>query len=373
MTRRPPLKLLFLLATAALFSAMCIFLFNTRGPTLGTNRKVKEWYVSRFLLSGKHMVPPDHLDEAELRWSMATQLTERPGLAVMASSHGLLITRKTLPIPGLLNFSISGASMAEHWVTTELLRKRGVLPKVMLVYVDPWFFYEKIDWGLWHTRAEDLVAYETRLCFQDQRLKRTFGPRFSQERKNSLRNLYSMDLLLSYLDDIYGHLPFNAHEVANPDEAAFTVLCSDGGLQLNTERWKENGPPSRTLALRQFTMNIDPHRYGSFDVFDENLWNLFLAWLRDCRAQGCEIWIVFSPYNPVIYKEIVANPLNKLHMIETRTRQAAKDMGAKCFGAYDPAVQGFTEENFSDGDHLNGVGVAKLLAPAEAEWREKRR
>lgn len=366
-----PLRFLSLLAVTSLVAALGIFLFNAVGPAAGAKRQVKEWYVSRMLLSGKHLVPPDNLDECEQRWSMAMQAPVRPDIAVMGSSHGLLASRKNLPAQGLINFSISGACLAEHWVTTQLLHKRGLAPKVMLVFVDPWLFDIKTDWSLWHARSEELQEFEARLCASDPKAIPVFGPRYSAKEHGGMKRLFSLDPLISYVNDLYGHLPFNLRIIEEPDKVVFTVLRSDGGKQLNTDRGSESGPVSRAKALREFATTIDPHRYGTFARIDENLWRLFVAWLKACKAQGSELWLVFPPYHPAIYKSITASPNNQLARIDARARKLAGELGAKCFGSYDPKALGFDDLCFLDGDHLSEHGMRRLLAPAATEWANR--
>jgi len=365
-----PLRFLLLLATTTAVGVLGIFLFNWAGPGAGAKRQTKEWYVSRLLLEGKHLVPPDHLDEAEQRWSMAIQVEKRPDIAVLGSSHGLLVSQKQIPAPGLLNLCISGACQADNWVTTRLLQKRNLAPRVMLVFVDPWLFNRNTDWGLWYPYAEELIEFEALLCRRDPSAAPVFTPNPPTKRGPGLRKLFSLSPLFSYFDDLYGYLPFNLREVADPDKVAFTVLRSDGGRQLNADKAGSSGPSTAIKARREFSVSIDPHRYGTFARIDPMLWRLFRAWLQECKAQGSEVWLVQPPYHPAIYKTITATPDNQLDRIQLRTTQLAEELGAKLFGSYNPETLGLDDECFLDGDHLSELGTKRLMIPVAQAWSE---
>lgn len=372
MERPAPLRFLVLLATSALVAAAGILAYNAFAQATGENRQPVEWYVAREMLAGHHMVPPNNPNEGELRWAIAVQLAGQPvDVAVFGSSHGLLVTRKTVPAPRLFNFSISGASLAEHLVTSSLLERHGAKTKVMLVFLDPWLFNRGTDFSMWKARTEEMRRYETTLCNQKPEIRPVFTPKVDGDGGFSLRENYRLAPLIALLDDLYGHLPFNLQQIADPDKVSFTVYRADGGTQLNGDHGRDSEAQARAIALKQFANAIDPHRYGTYDSIDEDLWKLFERWISHSHERGTEIWFVYPAYHPVLYSRIIADPKNKLRQIEARATQLARRVDAKVFGGYNPANSGLTEDCFVDGDHLNDQGIRRLLAGAAKEWETR--
>lgn len=365
-----PRRFLLALVLSTLVSAVCLVLYNNTVPGSDPEqRKTSEWVLARAITEGKNVAPSTVIVEQELRWDTVVLLDKAPDIAVAGSSHGLLVSSAKIPAPGLQNFSISGAVLSEHLVTAELLRKRDLVPKVWLVFLDPWMFDRGVDFEMWKSRGEALQRFEDMLCSREKpTLKPVFSPKFTPPSKRSLLRRYSLQPLADSIDDIYGRLPFNLHLVEDPAQASYLVLRSDGSYQLGGEGGHENALPAKEQALRQFATNIDRYRYGNYETIDPDLWEIFWRWQRFSREQGSEVWILIPPYHPAIYPQIVDNPKNKLREIERRAREEAARIGAKVFGSYDPTVSKLGEDMFSDGDHLNETGITRLLEPVAAEW-----
>ena len=358
-------RFLSLFALAALIAAAALLVFNAlRGRRDADERNIVERLVARQIAEGHSVIPPPGLDEAALRWHVAQELTKAPAVGVLGSSHSLHLSGPMLGVHGLQNFSISGGDMTEHIVTTTLLERRGLSPRVWVIVVDPWYFDRSTDFGMWKLRGAVLVAAERRL---DQAAKphipAIFGPRWHPPAEATLSERFSITPLVDWLDDIARRLAYRP-TVVDPSKSdlPFLILRSDGAYQVTPDS-DHAGDDSTELARRQFVQDIDRHRYGSYERIDADLWMLFERWIDACQASGSRVILVLTPYHPSIYPKIVARPDNQLQKIERMVRAFASRQHLPLFGSYDPSKLGMTAADFFDGDHLDDAGLRRLCAP----------
>jgi len=327
---------------------------------------VMERKLAAQLARGNPVVLEGSIDESALRWKIAERIESTPGTAVFGSSHSLRIDSEFLG-RNMMNFSISGAAVADHLVVTEILAERGIRPRNWVIFLDPWFFDFGADSGVWKERSVEALRIEARLAatlapppeliFTDKAEHDAGGARVQR---------YSVEPLLARLDGWINEVARTTY-VAQPGETAGTLLLPDGSFRPPEDQTEVSAGSARALAERQFASNPDRHRYGTYGTQDGNLWKFFEAWVSDCLSTGGDVWIVMSPYHPAIYPKIQANPENQLSEIERRAHERFDGRDRlHLIGAYDPSATGIDESDFYDGDHLLDSGLRKLLAPVLA-------
>ena len=363
-----PLRYLLLLAAAAVGTAAATWLFNrvaARPAVTDRYQFVMERKIAARVASGKNVVLPGDINEWMLRWKIARRLPGAPDAAVLGSSHSLPVTADMLGAPDAMNFSISGSAMADHLLTTEILAERGLHPRTWVIFVDAWFFDLGADFGAWHDEPAEVLRMEDRLR---QTAQPPLEPIFTRSQdawaRRAHTDRYALAPLLRTFDGWINEVALSAEVVGQADGSA-TVICGDGSVRSSSHA--ELDPADvRSVALHQFRLNADRHRYGKYDRIDEDLWRYFEAWVRFCRQDGGRVWLVLSPYHPAIYPEIVAVPQNQLKAIESRLHAFARQAGVGLLGSYDPAQAGMSGADFYDGDHLLKGGLQRLLAPIAA-------
>ena len=311
-------------------------------------------------LAGSDVLFPAQTDEARLRWNIADQIEEAPAVAVLGSSHGLQIASSHVAPYSLHNFCISGGSLADHLITTEILLARDKTPSVWAIIVDPWYFDVHTDFLMWKARPEELRKMETRLSeMEASELPRIFRDRVSQVSERRIETGYSITPLQSAADNL-ARKHLGSVVVVETDEILGTVLRSDGSIHSPTKRIIDP-QEVRDLAARQFTHNRDRHRYGTYPLIDDGLWAIFERWIRFLEGKGSRVVLILTPYHPHIFDRIVADTNNQLRAIEQRVRTMAGARNLLVVGSYDPIIAGVTGHHFTDGDHLNAAGLATLL------------
>lgn len=323
--------------------------------------------LAEAVAANKNTLLPAQLDEAALRWCTAERLTAPPQIAILGSSHSLQINSDFVSPFLVSNFSISGGSLADHLITTQILNARRLTPKICLILVDPWYFDRETDFLMWTARPQQLVAMETRLSeLSTPPLPPLFRDRVAGLAKPKLQASYSLDPLLSeanqFIQRQFTHLVFTGR-----NEALGTVLLSDGSIQAAGHHRDIDLGEARALALRQFDSNRDRHRYGNFTAVDPVLWEIFERWIRALQADGSRVVLMLPPYHPAIYPGIIREGKNQLRTIEERIHTTATALQLRLIGSYDPKLIGVTDADFFDGDHLREDALARLLSDSLRE------
>ena len=354
--------LVFLLAAAA--SATALHLLDRQQTARPPGERfVLERKIASAIADGHHAGLPSGLNEAAVRWDIARLLPAAPEIAVFGSSHSVRISSTMLAARRSMNFSIAGGALSDHLITTEILVERQLRPRVWLIFVDAWLFDGDTDFGVWHQRSDLLARMESRLDHLAQpTLQPVFDEDFVGDSLPAKLTGYSLDPLVEATDQRLRESFLHVTIVDNP-AGPMPVLRADGAFQPPMEIRPEDEPTASELAERQLAQNADRHRYGNFAWIDDRRWQLFTRWIQFCQSDGAEVWLVLPPYHPAIYQRILANPQNQLSRIELRSRELARQDGARLFGSYDPAKNGLGEGDFYDGDHLNDLGLKRLLAP----------
>ncbi len=315
------------------------------------------------IASGHYAMPPQTFNERALRWQTVADLKHSPDMVVIGSSHGLRVDGAMLNEPDLQNLSVTGGMMPDGWITTDLIARARLRPRIWVIFVEPWFFDIHADIGLWQQRGDDAVAFERQLATMTKpELPPVYGPRLKKKVLPSLFTPLTLSPVIDWFEKEIRSYRFDPNPPAD-GELHGLALRGDGSFFLT---WEVSEPEtgSTRLALRQFAMDADRYRYGNYPVEDPVLWAYFTRWLLFCRAHGSEVWLILPPFHPAIYGKIVATPHNQLGTIEERTRALAAREGMKLIGSYNPAALGLGAGDFEDGDHLNDRGLTRLLAHA---------
>jgi hypothetical protein len=320
------------------------------------------------IAQGQPVVLSGRLNEWMLRWHLAREIPKAPAVAIQGSSHSLGVSAGIVGADRAMNFSISGASLADFLVTAGILESRGLHPKRWLVFVDPWLFDLGADFRAWPLQANELVRMEAELAARrSPPLEKIFSN--NEADPGRARAVFGLEPVLRTLDGAVEDA-WLAASPAGPHTDG-QVLAIDGSLPASADGQRPTPAAVEALALRQFLERPDRHRYGNYPRIDENLWGYFEAWVERCREEGSEVWLVLSPYHPAIYRRVIGAPGNQLPAVEARVRDFGRRSGVPVLGSYDPERAGTPAALFYDGDHLLEEGLRQLLAPVRESTAAK--
>ena len=315
-------------------------------------------------LAGRTILFPPRVSEALVRFITAETLAQESDVAVFGSSHVLQLSSRFVVERTLQNFAVSGASLSEHLITSKILTDRQLRPRIWFIAIDPWIFDRSTDFLMWRARVSVLTAAEAELQQHfggpDGALYRARATRYMPVGK---RPGFSLDPLVTYFDRSAEGI-FSAVVDVDAADGVGTVLNPDGAIVSSSSRPQRSVDDVRVLAARQFSVNRDRHRYGTFASVDPELWHLFTSWITYLQSDGAQVMFFLPPYHPEIYPRIVSEPQNQLKEVSQRVRAFASTRSIQVLGDYDPAAAGAAAEDFYDGDHLTGPALFRMISPA---------
>jgi hypothetical protein len=366
----PRAYLLLATATALLTAALVAGLdrWVSRPAVVERTRFVLERKTAAAIARGQAVILSSRLNEWMLRWHLARQIPAAPGVAIQGSSHSLGVSAGLVGNDTAMNFSISGSSLADYLVTAGILDARGIRPARWVVFVDGWLFDLGADYRAWPLQADELMRMESVLAARaTPPLERIFSNNEASPGRTG--PALSLEAALRTFDGAIEERLLSA-QPANPQTGG-QILAADGSLPATADGQRSTPAEVEALARRQFLERPDRHRYGTYPRIDENLWGYFEQWVRRCREEGSEVWLVLSPYHPAIYPRIAQSAGNQLQAVEARVREFGQRSGVPVLGSYDPARAGLAAELFYDGDHLLEEGLRQLLAPVRESSTRK--
>lgn len=353
---------------AAAFAAGCLLVSGLnawRDTVPAGGRHLFEKAVALNLAQGHCAVHRRSMDEQALKWHLAETAGAGAETLVLGSSHSLPVSPVMLPPGRLLNLSASGAGLAEHIVSNELIRLSGGAPRLRVLVLDPWLLDEGADFGKWKERGELAITVTRRLLRQEAAGAGKFA---EASRERGPKHLLSLRPLQEWSSDTLRLTVFSPTPVARENISRFLTIQPDGSFLDPSDAASPGEQASTALALRQFEASKDRHRYGTYAQFDPTLLALLRAWLNEQVQDGGRVWLLLPPYHPAIYPRIKAQENNKLGALSQLAAELSATGGVSLVGAFDPSEAGVKADDFSDGDHLTASGLEKLLREAKTKW-----
>lgn len=320
--------------------------------------------MARALLSGHDVAGVANFDERRLQASLIAGFRESPTIAVFGSSRALELSRSLAPGTSFFNQSVSGASLEDYVALFDLYAKRAFRPRVVIIGVDPWLFNAGDPDSRWHSIAD---AYADGLKRIDEGAGRAGSWLFFAKTDKYLQ-LVSPSYFQASLRNIPTKLRAGGQRnFLAPQEPGWEnldVKRSDGSLRYPAAM-RNAGPDRVRMAALAFIGAQGAYRLNHFDKLDPEALGTFEALLRAWERNGATVVLLLSPYHPIVYKQLTADPKYKMvQVVEHYAREAAARMGISVVGSFDPEKLRAGDGDFYDGMHPHGDCLQRALAPA---------
>ncbi|MBF0216888.1 MAG: hypothetical protein HQL30_07855 [Candidatus Omnitrophica bacterium] len=363
-----------LIARAAVFLPLVILLvlvnYIVDPAAIFTSDDTMRDIASRLLRNENVAILSDHNDRL-LQKFYIEGLTERNEVVVFGSSRSHQIGERLFPGRTFHNNSVMASTLGDYIGLLELYREKGLLPRTVVLGVDPWIFNEHNHVETWRTL--DIYTYN---FF-------SFVGLYAGSPASSLLNdintrvfkiyKYSQLLSISYFqsalqrlrslarDDHKGSLLRVRYYPTGRTDLDADVELSDGSmLASRSSRMRENDEILRNVKAafilghfaRQAFSRRDPKLTHEFEVFVKYL-------LRE----KIQVVIWLAPYHPYAYDILSASDkYSVINEVENYVRDFADGNGIPVIGSYGPKACGMTESDFSDAIHLKRESVNKMFA-----------
>jgi hypothetical protein len=330
--------------------------FNFHADSAGIFRPNKGLKgVALNLLNGKMVAGYlGRSDERELQRLIVENYPRRRGIIVLGSSRTMLLRKRFIAGDvDFFNHCVSGAMIEDLVAIVGLYRRTGLLPKTVIIGVDPWMFNKNAwlgadFWKILESYYDEVIAEFPRASLGAKIVRNTAGS------SSDPTSRYEQLINLAYTLQNWQYLQKGKKlYVTNTADVDDYVREPDGslhfpyGFRFNTI----SGGPSSDLP---------DIIYNSFDTLTGT--QLFEDLLQYLKAHGVNVVLLLPPIHPDAYRAWLQNPRFRITLqVETYLRELARRNNFKVIGSFDPSHYGFTNNDFSDAIHGHENVMKKLF------------
>ena len=323
--------------------------------------------VADALLAGQDLSNYEKMDERQILRLYVQNLPEDriPDTIALGSSRILQMDAQISGAESFFNAGMIGADVRDVMSSLYLFAREGKLPRNVIVGIDPWIFSpcsEALD-----IRADDDLYQE----FLSEALGRTSDYEAPDQ----------VELWKVVTDPAYFQGNVTYYFKDKSDDAHPTVVTGDEIYHQDTEVKRSDGSVLYTEEYRAWTHDQiealaleqggTALRLNDFPQIPDDKAQLFDAFIQYGRQQGVNFVFVLVPYHPLAYYVIQQNHAacqcyTGFFQVEPWLRDYAQQQGIPLYGSYNAQALGLVGDDFYDGLHCRGTGIAKFFPGMDA-------
>ncbi len=327
--------------------------------------------IAHYLVSGYNVIRTGEIDERMLQQQFIDSLVCPPPLAIFGSSRIMTLSSDDAG-RNLINNGVSNASLNDILTIYQFYRRRRLVPRSILIDVDPWMLNEAFDEKGWLSEWRDLSAIRKDLRLPSIR-SGTFAELSSRLHLMASPGYVGRSAAVAF----YGSsLPSQPPNITHARFNAGRTRLSDGAITYGAQ-YRQRSSDETRVDVRKF-LSVHPH-YGfrgfiSVTAAQREALSLLL---RLMRKEGAQPLIVLMPYHPRVFPPMNNNEkFVSLDEIENEIRSIAGETGVSVSGSYSPLRAGVADSDFVDAIHLKPAAVAvmarRALGPAPVPMKHDR-
>lgn len=289
-------------------------------------------------------------DEGKLLERRITEMTTPSEIMIMGSSHVLYVDWE---FDDYTNIGMSGEFLDDYYATVGLLKENNVLPKTLIIGVDPYIFMDGLS-----IRQESLTTYanNAKETIAGNPVKRGL---FENGEFDKVKELFSFPYFQSSVNAFF--MGVNASYVNpsdNSDMGDYPKILKNGRRVPTEESYM-------TMERMDSASNWDVENGAIYCMVDfrslseskKTEWENLLSFLQN---EGVEVIIYLPAWYPIYYDAFCTKEnFSGVILAEEYIREDAANRGIKVQGSYNPYVCGIEREDFLDYFHLNPEGGVK--------------
>jgi len=313
--------------------------------------------IANYLNENKNVENLSDYDERLLQEYLIEGFDSPREVVVLGSSRAMQINKDMFPGRTFINNSVSGATFEDILGLYELYRAKDLLPKSIILGLDPWYL----------NRNHGQVRWKTLGATYDMAMQRL--------------GLDPADVAGSFLEDL---IPYRYLELLSPSyfQQSFKMLregqgtsyypttdtvgehnikLTDGSLSYNFSYSNASAEEINRKATEEALEN-PIYSLGGFTQLDQNYINTINALVKDYLDHGGKLVFYLAPFHPKFYELMINNEKYKIVSdAEIYFRTLAKNHDIPVVGAFDPAKLSLSGNDFYDGMHLKRSATEYLF------------
>jgi hypothetical protein len=230
--------------------------------------------MAEIIMDGSFVTNINNYDERVFQLELITQMNEAPEVLVLGSSRTMLIRSAHFPNNSFFNNSVSGASIEDIIALFQIYKERKLLPKKIIVGVDPWLFNENNGQTRWMSLETFYNKYNKKSPTQS-----------SGNALNKYGELFSLSYFQSSSKALYQKIngTYDPVPTLNEENTTNTKL-SDGSLVYREDY--------RNATQNEIDAKIDEYTSGriysveNFDAISDRYWDEFHEFIAVLEKEG---------------------------------------------------------------------------------------
>ena len=337
---------------------LCIIIINyIVDPTKFFHFK-SEKQMAQALLHNTNVVPLSVFNDRMLQYHYIRGLREKKDIIVLGSSHTMLIGSESFPKQSFFNSSVSGASIEDLITIYSLYKNEHLIPKTIIIGIDPWLFNKNNELTSWLTLAQ---TYESGFLEKDihwiskikiftqivfQTINRLISPLYFRE---SLRYICCTSHTIGFTT------------AKNRFSNQGKVILTDGSIEY--EQYIRLRTPKDIEKEAKKHINSDTlYSLNNFYELNPELLYKFQRFIEELKKEKSNIIFFLSPYHPILYDYIIQDPKYAIvQKVQQHITWYAKINGITIIGSYNPSDILLKNEDFYDEMHVQKEAVKKLF------------
>jgi hypothetical protein len=341
-------KFIYKTSTASLLILIFLVSVNYWGDAARIFHPDYEKKIADIIFSNKNATNIANYDDRILQKELTDKLVSSPDILVIGSSRTMLINSTYFKDKKVINNSVNSASIPDLIAIFQLYKIKNILPKKIILGVDPWMFNIHSTSTKWQSLREEYYNFTS-----ENKEKREIITH------NSAEQLFS----LSYFQASLKNLPnvINGNSDPIPTDQIYNesnTKLMDGSLSYG-KKYRESSNKQINLSVRAYISPEIPRIHNFNDISSQRI----QEFKQLCNAiinDNIDLSFFLSPFHPIAFEKIKQDYKTVLE-VESKLSEFAKEKNIEFLGSYNPTKIGIDNNGFYDANHSKESTIEKIL------------
>ncbi|HTC00352.1 MAG TPA: hypothetical protein VK705_06685 [Ferruginibacter sp.] len=306
--------------------------------------------MSQILKSGKNVTNIANYNERLFQKEVVKNFKTSPDILIIGSSRTMLINSDCFKNKSIFNCSVSGASIEDLVSIYQLYKSNHIIPKTILLGIDPWIFNKNNDLQRWQSLKSEYYNFLNE-------------NKISEVIPVTVDIKYFQLLSPSYFQRCLKNIPAVIKDSRNPMSTSVKYNLTETKLidgSITYPKDFREAPPAKVDQIAEDYVKGSVYSIEQFDSLSPKSILLFNLLIRDFKKHNVNIVFFLPPYHPIVYN-VVERKYPMVIKTESYILKYAKMNSIKIYGSYNPRKVGLSGADFYDGMHCKEKGIKIIL------------
>jgi hypothetical protein len=304
--------------------------------------------IAEILFNNQNATNIANYDERILEKKLINKLKSSPDILVLGSSRTMLINSSYFDAKKVINNSVSGASLEDLIGIFQLYKAKNILPKKIILGIDPWLFNENSGQTRWHSLRKEYNSFINK----------------ESEINESTLSIKTKQLFsLSYFQASFRNLPNVIAGISDP--IATDEINNNSNTKL-VDASLSYGKTYREVSNEEVKIKARKYLSGKlysiekFKKISPQIFKEFKYFCQEILENNIELTFFIAPYHPLVYQKVEKDYQMVLET-EFKVLEFAKGKNIECLGSFSSIKAGIDSHGFYDGMHSKENTIKKIL------------